>query len=460
MLTVKLKAMLNISSQSIKDKVERNELSSLCRVEAKKSGKVFRNVIVVILVIFFIFCLLPWTQNIRSGGQVTTLKPDQRPNTIHSLIAGKIEKWFVREGDSVRKGDTIMFLSEIKNEYLDPNLVENTGNQIKSKESVVDSYLGKVKALDNQIDALLATARLKVSQAKIKLQQSKAKVSADSADYIAAQINNEVALEQFNRMVELYEDGLKSKTDLEKRRLTLQKSEAEMNAKRNYLLNARSEVINAETEILSIQTKLQDDLAKSESEKYASLSNMYNAELDVTKLQNQYMNYSLRSNMYYVLASQDGYITRAIQSGLGETIKEGDPIVSIMPADFELAIEMFVEPIDLPLLEVGQLVKIQFDGWPAIVFSGWPNTSYGTYDGRVVAIDNFISDNGKFRVMVRSDESEFKWPRELRVGTGSTNLLLLKDVPIWYELWRKINGFPPDYYKKNNKKSENKEAKK
>lgn len=451
--------MLNISSQSIKDKVERNELSSLCRVENKKSGKVFRNVILAILSIFFIFCLLPWTQNIRSGGQVTTLKPDQRPNTIHSLIAGKIEKWFVREGDSVRKGDTIMFLSEIKNEYLDPNLVENTGNQIKSKESVVDSYSGKVKALDNQIDALLATAELKVSQARIKLQQSKAKVSADSADYIAAQINNEVAVAQFNRMLELYEDGLKSKTDLEKRRLTLQKSEAEMNAKRNYLLNARSEVINAETEILSIKTKLQDDLAKAESEKYASLSNMYNAELDVTKLQNQYMNYSLRSNMYYVLASQDGYITKAIQSGLGETIKEGEPIVSIMPADFQLAIEMFVEPIDLPLLEVGQLVKIQFDGWPAIVFSGWPNTSYGTYDGRVVAIDNFISDNGKFRVMVRADESEFKWPRELRVGTGSTNLLLLKDVPIWYELWRKINGFPPDYYKKNNK-SDNKDTKK
>jgi len=25
-------------------------------------------------------------------------------------------------------------------------------------------------------------------------------------------------------------------------------------------------------------------------------------------------------------------------------------------------------------------------------------------------------------------------------------MVLLKDVPIWYELWRQINGFPPDYY--------------
>lgn len=450
--------MLNISSQSIKDKIERNELSSLCRVEKKKSGKVFKNVILTILLIFAVFCFLPWTQNIRSGGQVTTLSPDQRPNTIHSLIAGKIEKWFVQEGDSVYKGDTIVFLSEIKNEYLDPNLVENTQNQLKSKESVVESYVGKVKALDNQIDALLATARLKVGQARVKLIQARAKISADSANYVAAQINNQIAIEQFDRMVKLYEDGLKSKTDLDKRRLTLQKSEADMNAKMNYLQNARNEAINAETEILAIQAKLQDDLAKAESSKFTSLSNMYNAELDVTKLQNQYMNYSLRSNMYYVLASQDGYVSKALQSGIGETVKEGEPIVSIVPSDFELAVEMFVAPIDLPLLEVGQLVKIQFDGWPAIVFSGWPNTSYGTYDGRVIAIDNFISDNGKFRVLVKADETEFKWPRELRVGAGSTNLLLLKDVPIWYELWRNINGFPPDYYKKGNKNSETKDG--
>ena len=37
---------------------------------------------------------------------------------------------------------------------------------------------------------------------------------------------------------------------------------------------------------------------------------------------------------------------------------------------------------------------MRVDGWPAIVFSGWPNTSYGTYGGVVFAIDNFISEFG------------------------------------------------------------------
>jgi hypothetical protein len=135
-----------------------------------------------------------------------------------------------------------------------------------------------------------------------------------------------------------------------------------------------------------------------------------------------------------------------MQSGLGETIKQGDAIVSIMPAKYDLAVEMFIRPFDLPLLAKEQHVRIQFDGWPAIVFSGWPNTSYGTYGGTIIAIDNFIGNNGMYRILVSPDPTDHAWPEAVRVGAGTHNMVLLNDVPIWYELWRKINGFPPDYY--------------
>ncbi|MDZ7846572.1 MAG: hypothetical protein U5L96_07280 [Owenweeksia sp.] len=97
-----------------------------------------------------------------------------------------------------------------------------------------------------------------------------------------------------------------------------------------------------------------------------------------------------------------------------------------MPANYELAVAMYVRPIDIPLIEKGQPVRIQFDGWPAIVFSGWPNTSYGTYGGRVIAIDNFTSRNGKFRILVQPDPEEASWPEALRIGGGTRNMLLLK----------------------------------
>ena len=448
--------MLNISSNSVSSRINKSRFSALNEVESRKSGRVVIRLLIVTFLLVLIIMFIPWTQNILSRGNVTTLRPDQRPQTIHSIIEGRIEKWFVQEGDYVSKGDTILFISEIKDEYFDPNLLSRTEEQLESKEMSVNSYMEKVKALDNQIDALAQTGRLKLQQAKNKQKQAELKVISDSIDYKAAIINYEIAVEQLNRMQQLYNEGLKSLTDLEKRKMTMQKAQAEMIAYENKLLTSQNEVINTQVELTSIQAQYRDDIAKAESEKFTALSNMYDAEAVVTKLQNQYMNYSMRIGMYYITAPQDGYITKAIQSGIGEMIKAGESIISIMPADIDLAVEMYVKPLDLPLLEKGQHVRIQFDGWPAIVFSGWPNTSYGTYGGSIFAIDNFISENGMYRVLVAAAEDDHPWPSALRVGAGTTSIVLLKDVPIWYELWRKINGFPPDYYKADMNISKNK----
>ncbi len=439
--------MLNISNESVTARVRKRNLSSLIWVEQKVSGNVLKRIVTTFFAILLVVMFLPWTQNIGAKGKVTTLKPDQRPQTIHSVIAGRVEKWFVQEGDFVEKGDTILFISEIKDAYFDPELLSRTKDQLSAKELSVKSYMEKIRALDNQIDALVQTSSLKLEQARNKLKQAKLKVTSDSMDYKAAAINYDIAKEQFNRMEKLYDDGLKSLTDLENRKLTMQKAQAEMISKENQLLTSRNELINAQVEIVSVENQYRNSVAKAESDKYTAMSSMYDAEIDVTKIQNQFMNYSVRSGLYYIQAPQSGYVTEAIQIGLGETMKEGEPIVSIMPAQYDLAVEMYVNPIDLPLIEKGQPVRIQFDGWPAIVFSGWPNTSFGTYGGEVYAMDNFISPNGKFRILVKPDPQAEEWPDALRVGGGTHNMLLLKDVRIWYELWRQINGFPPDYYK-------------
>ena len=123
-----------------------------------------------------------------------------------------------------------------------------------------------------------------------------------------------------------------------------------------------------------------------------------------------------------------------------------DKMLMVMPAGMDLAVELYVRPMDMPLVNKGQKVRFIFDGWPSIVFSGWPNSSYGTFGGAVVAIDNFISPNGNYRILVAPMNDEQPWPRALRVGGGAVGFALMKNVPIWYELWRQVNGFPPDLY--------------
>jgi adhesin transport system membrane fusion protein len=98
------------------------------------------------------------------------------------------------------------------------------------------------------------------------------------------------------------------------------------------------------------------------------------------------------------------------------------------------------------LINIGQNVRIIFDGWPAIVISGWPELNTGVFTGEVIAIDKFIDNNGYYRILVTENNPDKPWPQHLRVGTGVRSFLMLNRVPIWYEVWRQLNGFPPDFY--------------
>lgn len=408
--------------------------------------KNLNRIIWAICILNVIGLFLPWTQNIRGTGAVTTLKPDQRPQTIHSAIAGRIEKWYVKEGDFVNKGDTIVFLSEIKEEYFDPNLVGNTKQQVDAKKMAMNSYDEKVVALESQIQSLNMELNLKLEQGLNKILQAQLKVKSDSMDLAAVKTQLTIAQTQFNRSESLNRDGLKPLTDLEEKRLKLQEAQAKIITQENKYLASKNELINSRVEINRIKAEYAEKISKASSDKYTALSSLYDTEAQVTKLENQYVNYSIRNGMYLIRAPQSGYINKTLLSGIGETIKEGTAIVSIMPADYDIAVETYVDPIDLPLIKKGSRVRVWFDGWPTIVFSGWPGISYGTFGGRVVAIENFISPNGRYRILVSPDKNEAPWPKELSIGAGAQSIALLQNVPIWYEIWRNLNGFPPNYY--------------
>jgi len=438
--------MLNISE---KNKITENieQYSTVKDLSKRPHYKILNKIILGVSILGVIILFLPWTQNISGSGAVTTLKPDQRPQTIHTAIAGRIEKWYVKEGDFVQKGDTILFISEIKEDYLDPQLIELTKSQVEAKKMAVQSYGGKVTSLSSQIQAIENERKLKLQQAANKIRQGVLKVTSDSMDLVAVRTQVKIANTQFNRSVTLNKEGLKPLTDVEEKRLKLQEVEAKIITQENKFLASKNELINAKVEINRISAEYAEKDSKARSDQFAALSNQYDTKAQVNKLENQYANYKIRSGMYYIKAPQSGFVNRAIQSGLGETIKEGTQIVSIMPSKYDIAVETYVSPNDLPLIHKGEKVRIWFDGWPTIVFSGWPNLSYGTFGGKIVAVENFISDNGKFRVLIAPDKEEEAWPKQISMGSGAQTLALLENVPVWFELWRSLNGFPPNYYR-------------
>lgn len=438
--------MLNISKNQLKNKVDVEDYSAFSKAHKTQHFEYFNRFLLIFAIIGVIVLFLPWTQNVSGSGYLTTLTPDQRPQTVQSPIPGRIEQWFVREGDYVKKGDTILRISEIKNEYQDPLLAERTRLQRDAKSNAVDSYKSKVVALGNQLDALQRELNFKLQQTENKFKQARFKVQSDSIDLVAARTNRAIAQKQFDRTATLEAEGFKSTVDVEDKRLKLQETEAKLISQEQKLLGSQNEVLNAQLEISRIRASYAEKISKAQSDRSTASASQYDTEAQVSKLDNASTNYEIRSTLLYILAPQNGYINKAIRAGIGETFKEGDQLVGIMPSDYDLAVETFVRPIDLPLIHKGEHIRVWFDGWPAIVFSGWPDASFGTYGGTVVAVETFISPNGKFRVLIAPDPEAESWPKNIRVGSGARTIALLNDVPIWYELWRQLNGFPADYY--------------
>lgn len=438
--------MLNISENKPNCSSELHGLQSTEKNRLPSLHLNARNLLVSLLVLFVLFLFLPWTQNIQATGKVTTLRPEQRPQTIHATIPGRIEHWYVTEGQFVKKGDTIVHLSEVKSEYFDPELVARVENQLSAKTGAIASYGGKADALEAQIAAMQRERENKIGQIERKIEQARLKIISDSLKVQQAKIDLQVAQRQFNGTKALYDKGIKSLTEFEEKRLKLQEAETKMVAAENQLATSQNDLGIYRVELSLNRNEYDNKIAKSRSDRFSTLSEQYDTRATVSKLEIERENYARRANFYYIVAPQDAYVVKAITPGIGEIVKEGEAVVTIQPADYQLAVEMYVRPIDLPLLSTGSSVRFLFDGWPAFFFSGWPGVSLGTFGGNVVAIDRNISTNGKFRVLVAPDPNDQKWPEAIQPGGGAKGIALLNNVPMWYELWRVLNGFPPDLY--------------
>jgi multidrug resistance efflux pump len=400
------------------------------------------------LFIFLIIVLfLPWTQNISSSGHVTTLYQDQRPQQINTVIPGKIIKWYIKEGDVVKKGDTIVMLADTKDDYLDADLVERTKDQLVSKEQKLLFYGEKINAIESQINAIENNRDLKIRAYENKIEQYNRKLISDSSEVVAAEVDFKIAKEQLTRGKQMFNQGVISMVEYEKRTAQNNKALAVLTEKQQKLLNSKQEINILKIEINSIRQEANDKIFKSRSDIASSRSEIANTSGEVAKNKNVLANYISRGNQKWIIAPQDGQIIKAKKSGINEIVKEGEMIVEMVPTKIDHAVELFIEPMDLMLISPGQKIRMIFDGFPAIVFSGWPENSYGTFAGEISMIENNKNENGKFRILVVPDAQQKIWPKELKTGTGAKGFALLKTVPVWYELWRQINGFPPDYYK-------------
>lgn len=428
------------------DKLSETQLYSLRTLKTPQVGRTVAKVLMVITGIFILFLFLPWQQNIRGKGKLTALNPRNRPQMVESAIAGRIVAWHVIEGDYVSAGDTLMTITEIKDKYFDPNLVPRLREQLEAKKNAAEAKEGKVVALRRQISALGDALKAKSAQAENKVKQADLKLEADSINYEAEKVNNENANSVFERNKTLFEAGNITLTKFQDIENKFQMSAAKVLKAENEWLQRKADLANATLELASIDAEYADKISKAQSDLNETIASLNETRGDIAKMENEITNVLVRQSQYQIIAPQSGYVVQAIKAGIGETIKEGDAVATILPQSDDKAVEMYVKAMDVPLIRIGRKVRIQFDGWPALQFSGWPNVSVGTFGGEVAIIDRVQSKNGLFRIVVKPDPDDEEWPELLRLGSGAKGWVMLNDVQVWYEIWRQMNGFPATIY--------------
>ncbi|MCC5792357.1 MAG: HlyD family efflux transporter periplasmic adaptor subunit [Legionellaceae bacterium] len=191
-----------------------------------------------------------------------------------------------------------------------------------------------------------------------------------------------------------------------------------------------------------INSKRQYELAQIEYAKYQN--ELAQANIDKVNIDVRIA----RQKTQVITAHVAGIIFRRLAGQESVFVHPADVLAQIIPETESRAAELWIHGNDIPFVRLQQKARLQFEGWPAIQFRGWPEIAVGTFGGRVSFIDPTDNGQGLFRVVIVPDEP-WPMPRFLRQGVRVRGWVQLGRVPLWYELWRQYNGFPPESDREN-----------
>lgn len=397
-----------------------------------RSVKIF---VVLFFVLPILALFLPWQQNVTALGKVTAFSPAERVQTIDAPVSGMISKWHVQEGSVVKEGDVLIEITDI-----DPLFKDRLEGQRNNLQVKLNAKQEELKSYQVQQQNLIASRDAKISAAQFKLDVANQKILSTTEAISAAKATADAAEFQSSRLQRLLVDGLVSKRDVEvaERDLiiahrNLVSAQAQQNSAKAEAQSARAEIsqIRADTQATidsnaAVINKIRGELADSEN-------SLTSSEINLS-----------RQNMQKVIAPRAGTIFRLPVNSQSQMISQGQPLLVILPHTQERAVELWVDGRDAPLITAGSLVRLEFEGWPAIQVPGWADVGIGTFSGKVSFVDPTDNGTGNFRVMIVPDGAYPDWPsaRFLRQGVSAKGWILLEKVSIGYEIWRLLNGFP------------------
>jgi adhesin transport system membrane fusion protein len=380
---------------------------------------------------------VPWQQTAAGQGSVIAYAPAERQQPVDAPIAGRVAVWRVREGERVTAGQVLVELRD--NDAL---LLE----RILQEQALVDGQLaaafGKVAAGEAKVAAAMSAREAAVMSAEAKVRAAEEKVRAEREVLAATEAALVTSELQEDRALSLAEGGLRSTQDAENAQLRTATARAKRDETEAKLAAAEAELAAALGEVAKARAEADGKVAASNAELLASRNEQADYQAKRLSVESK----AARQEVQLVTAPADGFVVKVHGGQGGEQVRQGDPLITLVPDTESRAVAVRVDGNDARFLQPGQRVRLVFEGWPALQAAGWPNVSVGTWGGVIDFIDATDDGKGAFRAVVVPDPEDVDWPDGalLRQGVRANAWVLLGQVPLGYEVWRRLNDFPPD----------------
>jgi multidrug efflux pump subunit AcrA (membrane-fusion protein) len=396
---------------------------------------------------FFLLMFVPWTQTITVTGQLSAYSPYERPQDIEAQITARLKKWHVLEGVRVKQGELILELEDIDPSFMAPELLSLLDQQKVALEQTRKASLDRAIQLEKRIGEMENLVKAAVPSAEARVRESENRVRAAEQRIIAAKVAYDTAELNVDRHRQLATQGLVSQRELE---VTIQSaigSKAELKAAEALLKEAQQNMKGLSFGKDQVSADVIQQLLHAEAMRAEALAAAATAADQLASISLRLSNATQRRIYSRIVAPIDGTVVKMAQVGAGETVRQGEKLVRISPTSADKAAELVADGIDAPLLNPGRKVRLLFYGIPAIPLPAWPELMAGTFGGVIKVVDQVDDGKGNYRFWVVPDPDDRPWPEQshVRQGTKVMAWVILNRVPLWYELWRRFNLFPPDY---------------
>jgi len=410
-----------------------------------------RMVFLIFLAIPFALAIVPWQQTVLCRGTIVAYSPVERLQVITARVSGQVRTWHVVEGSRVKMNDPLVDIEDN-----DPVLAD----RLEAQRAFLS---GRLSAGRQELDELAAAARAQEAARDAAVKAAEAnREAAQRAIQVAEQAKanatfaRDFELSRYEMFDDLFTNprfgGLESKLNRDEARMRADravtdtdKADAEIAKARAALLTQEAMLVQADAAGLSAIAVARSNLRKAEQ-------NLFAVERDIQEVENRIERFKARQ----IVAPCDGVVFRvaANVSQGGLYVKEGDELCTIVPDTSDRVAELFLDGVDAPIVlayadrhKEMPHVRLQFEGWPAVQFSGWPELAIGTFGGKIRQVDAASGLAGQCRILVEPEivMQGDQWPDSefLRQGNQVVGWVFLNRVPLGFEIWRRLNGFPP-----------------